>query len=163
MDELKKILGAVYRKDRAVLEELSPADMRLRDEDGRTPLMHAALAEDADPAIIKLLTERGADVNAVEHGEKWSALHFAARDQKQTVVRVLLAAGAAVDAVNASGNTPLWESLMASSPERGVALELIEHGADPFRKNIEGVAPVDVARKRGHAGIVRLLKERSQP
>jgi ankyrin repeat protein len=161
MRELRNILGAVYRKDRSVLETLSPAELNLRDDDGRTPLMHAVLADDAEPAIVKLLIDGGAHVDTVDDGERWSALHFAARDQKHAIVRVLLDAGAAVDAANALGNTPLWQSVMVPNPTQTVAKELIDNGADPFRKNNAGVAPVDVARTTGNAELVRLFTEGS--
>jgi ankyrin repeat protein len=145
MSKLKDILGAVYRKDFSALERLSPAEVNLRDQDGRTPLMHAVLADDADPAIVKLLIERGADVNLVDVDQKWSALHFAARDQKEAIVRALLEAGADVDKLNVFGNTPLWESVMFASPKLAVAKTLLEHGADPSKKNHDGLAPIDVA------------------
>src|SRR5262245_39477554 len=145
MSKLKEILGSVYRKDFSALERLSSAEVNLRDEDGRTPLMHAVLADDADPAIVKLLIQRGANVNLVDDGQEWSALHFASRDQKEPIVRVLLEAGADVDKLNIFGNTPLWESVMFASPKLAVAKTLLEHGADPSKKNRDGLAPIDVA------------------
>lgn len=154
VSKLKDILNAVYRKDFSYLEKLSAAAVNLSDEDGRTPLMHAVLADDADPVVARLLIERGADVDAIDLEQKWSALHFAARDQKEALVNVLLEAGATVDAVNIFGNTPLWQSVMFTSPKIAVIRQLIEHGADPYRKNDYDVAPIDIARETGQTELV---------
>ncbi|SRR6266511_627838 len=162
MSELRNILRAIYRKDFSTLERLSPADANIKDQDGRTPLMHAVLDEDADPALVKLLIARGADVNAVEAEQKWSALHFAARDKKEAIVRSLLEAGAAVDATNVFGNTPLWETVMSSTRSLSVARELLRHGADPYRKNNDGVAPIDIAGRTGCVELLNLFQERSR-
>lgn len=158
MSKLEGILGAVYRKDFSALERLSREDVNLRDDDRRTPLMDAVLAEDADPRVVKLLIERGADISAVDKDQKWTALHFAARDQKDAVVRVLLEAGAAFDPVDVLGNTPLWWSVMHFSSNVAVIEELLKHGADPHKKNNYGVSPIDLARKAGNNEIVAILE-----
>lgn len=163
MPDLRSILGAVYRKEIAVLKKLSRAEANLRDEDGRTPLMHAVLAEDADPTIVELLASRGADIDAVDQDQKWSALHFAARDQKQDVVAALSAAGASVDIVNAAGNTPLLECMLAATPSPLVVRELLSHGADPFHRNHDRESAIDVARRTKDADLLRLMEGRSQP
>lgn len=155
MSKLDDILHAVYRKDLAALRQLTPEDGNLRDQDGRTPLMHAVLAEDADPAIVKLLVERGADVNAADT-QKWTALHFAARDQKAPIVRVLLEAGAAVDPADGFGDTPLWRAVTKTA-NLDVIKALLEHGADPHKKNSSGVAPIDMARTVGRDELVALF------
>ena len=158
MTRLADILGSVYRKDRAVLEQLTPVELEARDSDGRTPLMHAILAEDADAAIVQLLIDRGADANVYDLGERWTPLHFAARDQNASIVRILLEAGAAVDAVDVFGNTPLWRSVMNSAEDLGAIRELLEHGADPRRENSRGVSPTDLARETGRTDILGLLE-----
>jgi ankyrin repeat protein len=162
MSELRNILRAIYRKDFSTLERLSHADVNIKDQDGRTPLMHAVLAEDTEPAVVKLLVARGADVNATDAKQKWSPLHFAARDDKEAIVRSLLEAGAAVDAADVFGNTPLWETVMSSTPSPSVARELLKHGADPYRKNNDGVAPIDTARRTGRVELLNLFPERSK-
>jgi ankyrin repeat protein len=146
MGELDDTLTATYRKDLATLRQLTPAQVNARDVDGRTPLMHAVLASDADPAIVALLLERGADANAADHGQKWTALHFAARDQKASIVKTLLAAGADVDPVDAAGGTPLWHSVSTAGSNLRVIRELIGRGADPWRRNEHGISPMDLAR-----------------
>jgi uncharacterized protein len=158
MTPLANILGAVYRKDRSVLDKLTPDELNQRDTDGRTPLMHAILAEDADISTVQLLIDRGADVNVHDAGEQWTALHFAARDQNAPVVLSLLKARATVDAVDVFGNTPLWRSVMNSTDDLGAIKALVEHGADPNRKNSRGISPADLARTTGRPDILGVFE-----
>jgi ankyrin repeat protein len=160
MRKLDEILGAVYRRDVSALEHATPAEVNASDEDRRPPLMHAVLAEHADPLIVRLLIERGADVNVADKDQKWTALHFAARDQKEPIVRALLEAGAKVDPVDVFGNTPLWRAVSNASPNLDVVKELLAHGADPFKKSKSGVAPIDIARDMERSDLVALFEGR---
>jgi uncharacterized protein len=157
MSDLLAVLRAISRKDLGVLDHLTPEAANLRDEDEMTPLMNAILEEEVDPAIVSLLLKRGADVNARDR-EGWTALHYAARDQKDAVVPLLLAAGAEVDPVESFGNTPLWRSVMTYQSNPVVIRQLLAHGADPHRKNRKGNSPLDVARNAGLTEIVGLLE-----
>jgi ankyrin repeat protein len=69
---------------------------------GATPLMFAALYGDA--ASVRVLIDRGADVNAV-NDEGATALMWAVPDLEKTTL--LLAAGASVNAQSADSRTPL--------------------------------------------------------
>lgn len=158
MNNLREILGAVYRKDGKALEKLNSTTVNMVDQDGRSPLMHAVLASDADPSVVRLLIKHGANVNAFDNGQKWTTLHFAARDQNEEIVSILLEAGAAVDPVDMFGNTPLWRSVMNSTSSLTTIKKLVEHGADPNRKNNDGIAPIDIARTIGRTDIVALLE-----
>jgi ankyrin repeat protein len=157
MKKLDEILGAIYRKDLAALATFSPKDANASDEDGRTALMHAVLADDADVAIVRLLIDRGADVRAEDRNQKWTALHFAARDQNAAIVRCLLENGAAVDPLDVFGNTPLWRGVMNATSSLDAIKELFAHGADPEKKNRHGSAPIDVARQTGRDDILAVF------
>jgi len=159
MTNLDQTLGAIYRKDYAALSGLTPAEINASDEDGRTPLMHAVLEEDADPSLVRLLIDRGADVNAADRDEQWTALHFAARSGTEAIVDVLLDAGATVDPVNLFGNTPLWESITRPKSNIAVVKKLVRRGADPRKRNNLGVSPIDLARTVDRGDLVRLLTE----
>jgi len=158
LNNIDDILSAVYRKDVKALASLTPSTVNMTDEDGRTPLMHAILAEDADASIVRMLIDSKANVDASDYGEKWTALHFAARDQNKAIVRLLLEAGAKVDPVDAFGNTPLWRSVMNSNSSLAAIKELVERGADPYKKNNKGIAPIDIAHEIGRADIVALFE-----
>ena len=122
MTVFDEVLTAVYRRDFRGLDRLTPADLKATDADGRTALMHAVLAENADAAIVRRLIERGADPGTADAGQKWTALHFAARDQKEPVVRALLEGAARVDAGDLFGNTPLMRSFEGTVNPRVVEL-----------------------------------------
>ncbi|SRR5260370_33250700 len=160
MSELDDVLMAIYRGNLKGLEKFTSEQLNARDQDGRTPLMHAVLAENADPALVKFLIARGADVNATDNDQRWTALHFAARDQKEEVVRALLDAGANIDPVDVFGNTPLWRAVMNASSNLSVIQELIKRGAKPHKKNSSDVAPIDIAKQSGRDDIVVVLEKK---
>jgi ankyrin repeat protein len=162
MPTLDEVLGAVYRKDHSILCRLTPAEVNTFDADQRSPLMHAILASDADPSTIGLLIKRGADLNAVDSGQNWTPLHFAARDGNQEIVQLLLNAGASVDPINIFGNTPLWENIMTPTRDVMTIDTLLRYGADPLKKNNRGVAPIDLARQIGRNDLVRLMEQKPQ-
>jgi ankyrin repeat protein len=163
MSTFRELVGAVYRKELTVLGELSDAEANLTDSDGRTLVMHAVLASDADPAVVAVLLGRGTDVNAADAGQEWTALHFAARDLNEGLVRLLLDAGADVDAVDVFGNTPLWRAVGNAGTGLGAVGVLLRHGADPLRKNRRGTSPLDLARGAGRNDVVALLESFRHP
>jgi ankyrin repeat protein len=125
------------------------------DADGRTSLMHAVMA--GDSGAVASLIDRGADVNAVDHDQRWTALHFAARDHNEELVRLLLEAGAEVDPEDVFGDTPLWRAVMTAGTDLAAMRVLLGHGADPGRKNRHGISPLDLARESGREDVVALL------
>ncbi len=161
MNSFKPIDDAVFWKDYATLDELlKSADVDSRDRDGRTPLMHAIVTEHSEPKMIEYLVEHGADVNAVDKGEHWTPLHFAARDRKAEIVKILLQHGAVVDSVDSFGNTPLSHYITSTYPRNPAVVDLLlAHGADPNRKNNYDVSPIDVARTIGNPELVKRLEQ----
>jgi ankyrin repeat protein len=153
-----EILTAVYQKNLSVLQRASSSELNAADGDGRIPLIHAVLAEHAEPEIVRLLIERGSDINKADLGQQWTALHFAARERKAEIVHLLLEAGAKVDAMDVFGNTPLWRAVSQASPSLPVVQDLLAHGADPFKKNKTGVSPADIARSMGRTDLLALFE-----
>lgn len=72
-------------------------------EDGLTALHQCCI--DDNEAMLQLLLEYGADVNA-EDSERWTPLHAAATCGHLRLVRCLVTRGANLLAVNADGNMP---------------------------------------------------------
>ncbi|KAG7268161.1 hypothetical protein CRUP_002165 [Coryphaenoides rupestris] len=73
------------------------------DENGMTPLMHAAYKGKAD--MCRLLLQHGADVNCNEHEHGYTALMFAGLSGKTDITWMMLDAGAETDVVNSVGRT----------------------------------------------------------
>ena len=79
-------------------------------------------------------------------------LHFACEDPKQ--IRLLIAAGADVNAENSMGITPLMFAVREC--EQSVQL-LLEHGALPNAKTKSGVTTLEFALEENDANVVQLL------
>jgi ankyrin repeat protein len=137
---------------------------RMLDEDPRLlttmwagdyPLL-ALAAEDGHPDIVKLLLERGADVNTSTISG-FSALHLAADFRHEEVVSLLLSSGADVYRRDVGG----WTALMYAS-HRGllavVRLLLRSMGGRGVDgRHIQGFTALYRACSRGHADVVRAL------
>ncbi|QPH53474.1 ankyrin repeat domain-containing protein [Pontivivens ytuae] len=111
------------------------ADLGSRDARGRTPLHTRAGSRAADIAV---LIELGADVHAFDQKDS-TPLHVAAGAQFADHAAVLLAHGAALDARNRNGLTPLELALQFASNAtlpRTVAVTrvLLEAGAEPTER-----------------------------
>jgi len=159
MSDVDKILIALARNNLPVLRKLvTKGNVNACDEDGFSLLMNAAMDDETDPEAVRLLLERGAEVNAAEEGQQFTALHFAARDNGSEIVGILLEAGADATAVEAEGNTPLHHCLLGKCDLDAVKL-LLEYGAEPKRKNREGDSPVVMAKYAEDKALQKVLRE----
>jgi ankyrin repeat protein len=129
------------------LIQQSPELVRGSSPYGNPPLV---AADHKSPALVQLLIQRGADVNARnEYG--FAALHFALLE----VSRALLAAGADVDARDKYGETPLH---LASGTGHVAGAELLlRAGADVNARNKSGEVPLHRAAFGGDVSTIRLL------
>ena len=100
------------------------AHLETKDDYGYTPLLEA-VNYGAPEEIIDLLLEHGADVHAVEEDKK-CALHFAAQNDDEDVMRKMIARGVSVEAEDKDGWTPLHEAAYYGSED--VAEVLTENG-----------------------------------
>ncbi|MCA9088364.1 MAG: ankyrin repeat domain-containing protein [Planctomycetaceae bacterium] len=158
MSDLDAAIRAVYQKDYDFLDEfMTPKNSSEVDEDGRTLLMHAVLASNADCEMVRFLIDHGVPVNAPDADQKWTALHFAAREKRSDIVDLLLRTGADVNAVEVFGNTPLARSLDSVPFDRRTIELLIRAGADPEHRNRHGKSPLDVARLMKNKDLESLL------
>ncbi len=112
---------------------------------GSTPL-HFASAGARDPAIVSLLVQAGAEVNALDNS-RGSPLHSAARSADDPAVIVALAeAGAELDAWVPGIHSPHgWTPLHYAVQRNGnpaVAAALIEAGADIHARQNDGPTPL---------------------
>jgi ankyrin repeat protein len=125
----------------------------------RPPLIEAAKNGDR-PAVRALLQQR-ADVHVGE-ADGTTALHWACYRDDLEMADLLLGAGAAVNAANDLGATPLWNaSLNAGAP---LVARLLQAGADPNLALLAGETPLMVASRSGKAAVVeRLLSSGAKP
>jgi ankyrin repeat protein len=124
--------------------------------DGFTALHLAAFF--GQPEAVRLLLERGADVNAVATSEQIGPvqpLHSAAATRQLECARLLIEHRADVNARQAGGYTPLHEA--AGNGDVELARLLLAAGADPAARKDDGQTPADVAAERGNPKLAALL------
>lgn len=143
----------------------------------QTPLMEAV--ENGHIAVIKLLIDRGADLDLKDRN-KQSAIMLAANTKRTGITKMLLEKGAkveyplhfaasigdikavkkeleqrSVDPLNAAGCTPLFDA--AQYKHTQVAKVLIDAGADVNWRSTWGFTPLRAAAQSGSTEIVKML------
>jgi len=150
------------QQDIAVLLLDAGADIEARDTFGRTPLMHAAHAGNADR--VRVLLARGADVRARSKDGHFSPLSDARQSKNAEVVGLVMEAlGPAYALVHAAqqGDTPRMNGLLDGGVDANGAVTL-----DPLFENNEEFAelgketPLSAAVGAGQVEAVRLLLAR---
>lgn len=107
-------LAFIWPVDMADLLIANGADVKVADNNGQT-MLHWAVNRDnhrGDKALIELLLNHGADVNAKAASTSggwagWAPLHVACYNGAQDIVELLLARGADVNARADNGKTPM--------------------------------------------------------
>ncbi len=126
----------------------------IQDDGGHTPL-YAAANECATPegaAVVRILVQAGAAVDACDGAKRCTALHMAARRGHTAIAAALLDCGAAIEARDSLGETPLRRAVNCN--KAAVAALLLERGADPHSPGSKGLTPLTAART---AAMKRLL------
>lgn len=127
-----------------------------RDENGWTALNWAATK--GHTQVVKLLIEKGADVDAKDSGNGQTPLWKASHEGHTAIVKLLLENGADVNKRNASGETALWTASWKGHTD--VVRLLLERGANANLTQTEtGITPLWIASQEGYLDIVKLLLE----
>jgi ankyrin repeat protein len=89
-------------------------------------------------------------------------LHFAAQSLEPEAVRLLIQAGASLEARNRYGATPLLIALGNSKDDdHGVVGLLLDAGADIDAKNVAGVSPRSLADTVANFDLKKFLRTKS--
>jgi hypothetical protein len=111
-------------------------DLDRSNECGRTLLGYAA--EDNRVDIIKILLDRGADINSIDY-----PLHLAVEFDRPQTIDLLLDRGANIDRLDSNRSTPI--ALAASGMNANICLKLIERSADVNIADCLGLKPIHYA------------------
>ncbi len=128
---LSKLHQAVTNGDfERVREHLAahPEDVNARDKEGLTSLMHAALSPKADIALMRLLTDAGADLRyeVCEHYcLNGNVMMFALRAGDPQKVEFLLSCGAEIHYVRKEGYNALIDAVHTRNPRLIELLRLL--------------------------------------
>ncbi|MBI5209839.1 MAG: ankyrin repeat domain-containing protein [Elusimicrobia bacterium] len=160
------------------------ADTVKADKDGATPMRYAAQARlpdiaslllqrgsrpdpDAllasianwDVASLKLLLKNGADPDGKTDGKLPLVEAAGAYSDKLALTTLLVEAGAAVDASDDEGNTPLMKAAEWDNEESTATLKyLLARGADPKAKDKKGMTAWTRAMLNGHDAAAAALR-----
>ena len=99
-------------------------------------------AEVGNRSGVQYRLDAGADINAANPANGWTALHAAAYNGHKKLVAYLLTRGANANAPDKDGNTPLH---LAASQSHGDTTAALMGATDQTRRNSAGKTPREVA------------------
>ena len=146
---------------RAIAEKAETKnDVDKPDDNGWTPLMHAAACEGRE-AIVEFLLNQGANPNTKD-GEWETPLFKAASQGDEATARLLLEHGADPNLATLSNDTPL--SIAVFWEHDGMSKLLLKQGADSNIPDDDGETPLlHAARGRSFTIAHQLLKFKTDP
>ena len=133
------------------------ADVNATDEAGRTPLHEAASRASRDVLELLITCKANAELKTLPDYGGSAALHLAVNEDP-AAVQSLLAAGVAVDPVDAELRTPLH--LAATCGYRDTAAVLLDNGAVVSKRDVDGNTALHLAVKEEKSSVVALLLSR---
>ena len=156
---------ATFARQQGVIRALARAgaDLNLLENDRYDAVTIASVADDED--TLRLLLSLGAKAGQVTSRYDGTALIAAAHLGHDGVVRELIKAGAPLDHVNNLHWTAVIESIVLGDggPRHQATLKaLMDAGASLRMTDRHGQTPLQLARARGYAEMVRML-ERAAP
>ena len=109
--------------------------------------------------FVRLLLDKGADVNAANKDGSTAISHTAAQGNSEALA-LLLDKGADVNATDKDGTTLLMDAARHGQAE--IAKLLLEHGADANKANKNGDTALQMAEKQNHPEIADMLRAAGQ-
>lgn len=154
MEEFLTAVREGVEEEVARLLDADPTLLERVDENRDRPLTRAA--ERGELGIVRLLLERGANINATGCWQQ-TALHWAAEGGHEEMVAFLLSQGAQTSGSNDFGLTPLlWACLRG---HLGVLRLLLQHngGQGLEERDVRGLTGLQLAVRSGEPDVVRFL------
>lgn len=153
--EIKAFHGAVQIGDTATVQKMLADNKQLAtsaDKYGFQPIHMLDMYP--EEAILNLLLENGADINA-RNDDGVTILHIVT---DPNAVPMLVKSGAMIEARDKNGWTPLI--MQADNQENGpdVVEALLSEGADPNAKGENGVTALALAKETGNQSLIDILK-----
>ncbi|MEK6691742.1 MAG: ankyrin repeat domain-containing protein [Nitrospirota bacterium] len=132
---------------------------RVKEEKREREKMQTAVIS-GDTKMVKILLDKGADVNAVNvrTSNGWTAFITAARDGHTEIIKILLDKGANVNATNYDGATALQWAAGGGFTE--IVKVLLVKGADVNAKSDNGYTALMWAAMNGYYEIVKILLDK---
>ena len=152
---------ATFAKQRAAVQALAKAGAKLDllEHDRYDAVTIASVANDEE--TLKLLLSLGASAKQVTSRYDGTALIAAAHLGHAGVVKQLIAAGAPLDHVNNLHWTALIESIVlgdGGARHQATLKALVDAGANLQLADREGRTPLQLAKSRGYAEMVKMLE-----
>ena len=126
------------------------------DEDGWAPIHHAASRGNFE--TLNLLVAEGADINLFTRNHRRSVLHLAAQSESENTVKILLDAGANIEATDEYGITALH--LAARSDSKETVLILLDRGAKVDATDYSDFTALHAATESARVDIMKTLVAR---
>ena len=152
--KLADLIAAVRSTDIKAVEKriaANPELLKAQDRAGSTPLHHAAGF--GSLAMMKLLLDKGADVNAANK-RKSTPLFWGLYNEAK--VRLLIERGANLKARTTDGRSIVFQAASMGNAVPLLRL-LLEKGGSPDGKTLTGVTPLMAAAGRANVEAVRIL------
>jgi len=111
--------------------------------------------------IVKLLIEKGVNLNIVNNEDKFVPLKLACRKQNLKIVKILIDNGADVNLVGYEGRTALFDAIEATRANKEIISYLIQNGADIHKEDDKGITPLSFA-QTNKKSLVKVLTEQEE-
>lgn len=153
------IHAAIYYNELELFRQLMGrhADIKVRDERGRTPLIFAAFFNRHE--MVKMLLEAGADPNEKDHS-KQTALHWVAQNGGKESAVLLLSHGADMYALDFEGQATAGQHRYNMMGENdNITSVLVRHGLDLSGHNLSAYSLIqDRIEDNDLEGVTEILK-----